>query len=185
MGYPTQSSYRRALQVLTCYNGLPLYKAMKGDEYVKIQAVAVEDALRNVYAKSYGGDRMKGGEGMLTGAARFIEDLRKYPVVGAMVPFGQFFNNTLGHMLDHTGISLAHKYLANTTRDPLELLTKSSIGLSLIGITAAREYKNMEEGLGLFDERGSDGAIRNRMYDFPFSFYKAIGRMGAHVKKRW
>jgi hypothetical protein len=100
-----------------------------------------------------------------------------------MVPFGQFFNNTLGHMLDHTGISLAHKYLANTTRDPLELLTKSSIGISLIGITAAREYKNMEEGLGLFDERGSDGAIRNRMYDFPFSFYKAIGRMGAHVKK--
>jgi len=160
-----------------------LYKKMKGDEYVKIQAVAVEDALRNVYAKSYGGDRMKGGEGMLTGAARFIEDLRKYPVVGAMVPFGQFFNNTLGHMLDHTGISLAHKFLANTTRDPLELLTKSSIGLSLIGITAAREYKNMEEGLGLFDERGSDGAIRNRMYDFPFSFYKAIGRMGAHVRR--
>jgi hypothetical protein len=164
-------------------NGKPLFQLMKGDDYVKIQAVAVEDALRNVYAKSYGGDRMKGGEGMLTGAARFIEDLRKYPVVGAMVPFGQFFNNTLGHMLDHTGISLAHKYLANTTRDPLELLTKSSIGLSLIGITAAREYKNMEEGLGLFDERGSDGAIRNRMYDFPFSFYKAIGRMGAHVKK--
>ena len=160
-----------------------LYKKMKGDDYVKIQAVAVEDALRNVYAKSYGGDRMKGGEGMLTGAARFIEDLRKYPVVGAMVPFGQFFNNTLGHMLDHTGISLAHKYLANTTRDPLELLTKSSIGISLIGITAAREYKNMEEGLGLFDERGSDGAIRNRMYDFPFSFYKAIGRMGAHVRR--
>tara|TARA_B110000858_G_scaffold187067_1_gene230915 strand:- start:642 stop:1997 length:1356 start_codon:yes stop_codon:yes gene_type:complete len=156
---------------------------MKGDDYVKIQAVAVEDALRNVYAKSYGGDRMKGGEGMLTGAARFIEDLRKYPVVGAMVPFGQFFNNTLGHMLDHTGISLAHRFLANTTRDPVELLTKSSIGLSLIGITAAREYKNMEEGLGLFDERGSDGAIRNRMYDFPFSFYKAIGRMGAHVRR--
>jgi len=164
-------------------NGKPLFQLMKGDDYVKIQAVAVEDALRNVYAKSYGGDRMKGGEGMLTGAARFIEDLRKYPVVGAMVPFGQFFNNTLGHMLDHTGISLAHKYLANTTRDPVELLTKSSIGLSLIGITAAREYKNMEEGLGLFDERGSDGAIRNRMYDFPFSFYKAIGRMGAHVRR--
>jgi hypothetical protein len=164
-------------------NGKPLFQLMKGDDYVKIQAVAVEDALRNVYAKSYGGDRMKGGEGMLTGAARFIEDLRKYPVVGAMVPFGQFFNNTLGHMLDHTGISLAHKFLANTTRDPLELLTKSSIGLSLIGITAAREYKNMEEGLGLFDERGSDGAIRNRMYDFPFSFYKAIGRMGAHVRR--
>jgi len=160
-----------------------LYKLMKGDEYVAIQAAAVDDALRNVYAKSYGGDRSKGGEGLLTGAARVIEDLRKYPVVGAMVPFGQFFNNTLGHMFDHTGISLVHKYVAGTSRDPLELLTKSAVGLSLIGVTTAREYKNMEEGLSLFDERGSDGAIRDRTYDFPFSFYKAIGRMGAHVAR--
>tara|TARA_R110000823_G_scaffold315561_1_gene448138 strand:- start:48 stop:3665 length:3618 start_codon:yes stop_codon:yes gene_type:complete len=160
-----------------------LYKLMKGDEYVAIQAAAVEDALRNVYAKSYGGDRAKGGEGLLTGAARVIEDLRKYPVVGAMVPFGQFFNNTLGHMFDHTGISLVHKYVAGTSRDPLELLTKSAVGVSLIGVTTAREYKNMEEGLSLFDERGSDGSIRDRTYDFPFSFYKAIGRMGAHVAR--
>ena len=109
--------------------------------------------------------------------------MRKYPVVGAMIPFGQFFNNTLGHMFDHTGISLVHKYAAGTTRDPLELLTKSAIGLSLIGVTAAREYDNMEEGLAWFEERRDDGSIRNRMYDFPFSFYKATGRMGAHFYK--
>ena len=160
-----------------------LYKAMKGDDYVRIQAAAVEDALRNVYAKSYGGDRKKGAEGALTLAARFIEDLRKVPVFGAMVPFGQFFNNTLGHMFDHTGISLVHKYVAGTSRDPLELLTKSAVGVSFIGVVTAREMKNMEEGLALFDERGSDGAIRNRMYDFPYSYYKAMGRLGAHVVK--
>ncbi len=158
-----------------------LYKAMKGDDYVRIQAAAVEDALRNVYAKSYGGDRKKGAEGALTLAARFIEDLRKVPVFGAMVPFGQFFNNTLGHMFDHTGISLVHRYAAGTSRDPLELLTKSAVGVSFIGVVTAREMKNMEEGLALFDERGSDGAIRNRMYDFPYSYYKAVGRLGAHV----
>ncbi len=158
-----------------------LYQRMKGDEYVDIQAIAVEDALRNVYAKSYGKGSEKGG--LLTNAARIIEDLRKYPVIGAMVPFGQFFNNTLGHMFDHTGISLVHKYVAGTTRDPVELLTKSAVGISLIGVATAREYDNMEEGLALFDERGSDGAIRNRMYDFPYSFYKAIGRMGAHIMR--
>jgi len=156
-----------------------LYKVMKGDTYAEIQTIAVEDALRNVYAKSYG----KNPKGLLSFGAKVIEDLRKYPVVGAMVPFGQFFNNTLGHMFDHTGISLVHKYAAGTTRDPLELLTKSAIGLSLIGVTAAREYDNMEEGLAWFEERRDDGSIRNRMYDFPFSFYKAIGRMGAHHKR--
>jgi len=153
-----------------------LYKTMKGDTYAEIQTIAVEDALRNVYAKPFG----KNPKGLLSFGAKVIEDMRKYPVVGAMIPFGQFFNNTLGHMFDHTGISLAHKYAAGTTRDPLELITKSAIGLSLIGVTAAREYDNMEEGLAWFEERRDDGSIRNRMYDFPFSFYKAMGRMGAH-----
>ena len=153
-----------------------LYKVMKGDTYAEIQTIAVEDALRNVYAKPFG----KNPKGLLSFGAKVIEDMRKYPVVGAMIPFGQFFNNTLGHMFDHTGISLVHKYAAGTTRDPLELLTKSAIGLSLIGVTAAREYDNMEEGLAWFEERRDDGSIRNRMYDFPFSFYKATGRMAAH-----
>lgn len=156
-----------------------LWKRMQGEDYAQIQAAAVEDALRNVYAKSYG----KNPKGALSFAARILEDMRKYPVIGAMVPFGQFFNNTLGHMFDHTGISLVHKYVAGTTRDPMELLTKSAVGLSMIGITASREYKNMEEGLAWYQERQSDGEIRNRLYDFPFSFYKAIGRMAAHVKR--
>jgi len=160
-----------------------LYRTMKGDDFVEVQAIAVEDALRNVYAKSYSKPLYGDTKGTLNSAAGVLEDLRKYPIIGAMVPFGQFFNNTLGHMFDHTGISLIHKYAANTTRDPMELLTKSAVGLSLIGITAAREYDNMEEGLALFDERGSDGAIRNRMYDFPYSFYKAMGRMAAHAHR--
>ena len=160
-----------------------LYRTMKGDDFVEVQAIAVEDALRNVYAKSYAKPLYGDTKGTLNSAAGVLEDLRKYPIIGAMVPFGQFFNNTLGHMFDHTGISLIHKYAAGTTRDPMELLTKSAVGLSLIGITTAREYDNMEEGLALFDERGSDGAIRNRMYDFPYSFYKAMGRMAAHAHR--
>ena len=156
-----------------------LYKVMKGDTYAEIQTLAVEDALRNVYAKSYGKD----AKGILGFGAKILEESRKVPGLGAMIPFGQFFNNTLGHMFDHTGISLAHKYAAGTTRDPLELLTKTAVGLSLIAVTTAREMDNMEEGLAWFEERRDDGSIRNRMYDFPFSFYKASGRMGAHFYK--
>jgi hypothetical protein len=37
--------------------------------------------------------------------------------------------------------------------------------------------------LAWYEDRGSDGAIRNRLYDFPYIFYKAIGRMGAHIQK--
>ena len=161
-------------------NGKPLYQLMKGDEYVTVQALAVDDALRNVYAKSYGGDRTKAAKG-LEAIARPIEDLRKTLGIGAMIPFGQFFNNTLAHMFDYSGISYFHRMVAGGTRDPMELLTKSVVGLGFMGVMTAREMDNMEEGLGLFEERTSDGSIKNRAYDFPLSYYKAMGRMGAHL----
>jgi hypothetical protein len=153
-----------------------LWSKMQGDKYAEIVSEASDDALRNVFAKQYGGT-----EGPLQFAAKVVEDVRKLPVLGAMIPFGQFFNNTLGHMFDHTGISLVHKYLAGTTRDPMELATKSAAGLTFIGAMYTYEKDYLEEGLPLFSERSSDGTIRNRQYDFPYSFYKAIGRMAAYV----
>ena len=84
-------------------------------------------------------------------------------------------------MFDHTGISLVHKYVAGTSRDPMELLTKSAAGLTFIGAMYSFEKDNLEEGLGMFQERSSDGTIRNRTYDFPYSFYKAIGRLAAYA----
>jgi hypothetical protein len=155
-----------------------LMNRMQGDTYAKIVSEAADDALRNVFSKQFGGTG-----GTLQFAAKVVEDVRKFPVIGAMVPFGQFFNNTLGHMMDHTGISLMHKYLAGTTRDPMELLTKSAAGLSFIGVMYTHEKDYLEENLPLFSERSSDGTIRNRTYDFPYSFYKAIGRMAAYAAR--
>lgn len=155
-----------------------LWKNMTGDKYARIVAESTDDALRNVFSKSYGGN-----EGTLQFAAKIVEDIRKYPIVGAMVPFGQFFNNTLGHMMDHTFISLAHKYAAGTSRDPMELITKSAVGLSFIGVAAVQEREYLDAGLAWYQERSSDGTVRNRLYDFPYSFYKAIGRMAAYVHR--
>jgi len=106
-----------------------LWSKMNGEKYAEVVATATDDALRNVFSKSYGGT-----EGPLQYVAKAIEDARKIPVIGAMVPFGQFFNNTMAHMMDYTGVSLAHKYLAGTTRDPMDLLTKSAIGMTFMGL---------------------------------------------------
>ena len=153
-----------------------LWKNMQGDKYAQIVSESADDALRSVFAKSYGGT-----EGMLQYMAKITEDVRKLPILGAMVPFGQFFNNTLAHMFDHSGISLVHKYWAGTARDPVELATKAAVGLSFIGVAYTYEKDYLEEGLGMFQERSSDGTIRNRQYDFPYSYYKAVGRLTAYA----
>lgn len=148
----------------------------KYKRFLEIETKSVEDALRNVFSKKYGGSG-----GTLQRIARVVEDARSYPIIGAMVPFGQFFNNTLGFMFDHTGVSLLHKAVVGTNRDTLDLVTKASVGWGLIGLNTVKEMKNLEEGLAWYQERDETGAVRNRLYDFPYSFYKMLGRVGAHA----
>ena len=100
-----------------------------------------------------------------------------------MSPFGQFFNNTMGFMFDHTGISLIHRYAAGTTRDPMELLTKSAVGLTVLNTAGEHSKSGLEEGLAWHEVRADDGSVKSRLYDFPFSFYMGIGRLKAHFDR--
>ena len=149
--------------------------------WAEMQGAAIEDTLRAVYAKPFGRDidDKTGIVKIIPFAANAIENMRKIPFIGALVPFGQFFNNTLAHMFDHTGISLIHKPFARSSRDTMELVTKTAVGLTTIGAMGYSNIGNVEEGLAWHEERLSDGTVRSRLYDFPYNFYKAIGYMAA------
>lgn len=144
-------------------------------EFATIEAVAVEDALRNVFAKQYGSSK-----GTMSAIAKMVEDARKYPVIGALIPFGQFFNNTLGFMMDHTGISLLHKAVVGTDRNLMDLVTKSAIGISTLGVMTAKQMQMMEDGLAWNQERNANGALMDKSFDFPGSFFDFAGRLFAH-----
>lgn len=149
-----------------------LWKYMNGQDYAELMSAAADDALQLTYSKSYK-DNTK-FVGQVAGA---IEDLRRVPILGAMAPFGQFFNNTLAHMMNHTGISFAHKYFTTGVKDE-ELAIKAAVGMTFAGMMYTLEKDNLGEPL--FVERDRDGQLRDRTYDFPYNLYKATGRMIAH-----
>jgi len=159
------------------------WQLMNGNDFFEVQTKALDDTLRTVFSKSYGGGDFNANRGAVESVAKIIEDARKIPGVGAMIPFGQFFNNTIAFMSDHVGITYAHKFFTKSDRDIMELHTKFATGMVLVKLNMEFEYKNMEEGLAWHQERDSDGQVRSRLYDFPFSFWKGIGRMAAHVKR--
>jgi len=164
--------------------GQPLHWAkMRSDDFVKIQATAVEDSLRSVFSKSFGGGDFKADRNIVEMVAKGIEDSRKYPILGAMIPFGQFFNNTIAFMTDYSGISIVHSYFAKNSRDQMEMATKAAVGLTSITAMSEYEMKYMDEGLAWHEERDDDGQVRSRLYDFPFSYYKGIGRIVAHFRR--
>ena len=153
-------------------------------DFAKVEGTAVEDALRNVYAKKFGPQVGESGRaGPLKFIAGVLEDARNVPIIGAMLPFGQFFNNSLAFMFDHTGVSLVHRIAVKTGRDPMELVTKAAAGWTMIGWAAHKEMANLEEGLAWHEERTSDGEVVTRIYDYPVSFWKMAGRMFAHYER--
>ena len=84
--------------------------------------------MRNTFSKKYGGN-----DGFLQQTANFIENIRNYPGVGVLAPFGQFWNNSMAFMFDHSGISLINKYTIRAggkeaqSRDNMDLLTKAEL----------------------------------------------------------
>lgn len=145
-------------------------------EFLEIETNAVKEAQRNTFSKTYSDQA-----GVVGAVAKTIEDMRKYPIVGAMMPFGQFFNNTIAFMADHSWVSLAWKGVAGTDRDLMDLITKGAAGWTVGGYLVHRELKNMEEDLAWDEERASDGTVISRKYDFPYSHLKLLGRIGAHM----
>lgn len=154
-------------------------------DFLEVETAAVNDTLRATFNKSYAEER---GIGVF---AKAIEDVRKIPVIGALAPFGQFFNNTMALSADLSGLSTAyHLYLRGNAkltgkkispdRDMMEVFSKMVVGYSVMGYFTAQEMQNLEEGLPVFAERQSDGAVVDRSYDFPLSAFKGYGRMIAH-----
>lgn len=146
-------------------------------EFAEIESRAVSEALENTFSKSYADV-----EGVIGTVAEVIETARNVPIIGALVPFGQFFNNTIAFMANHSGVSLGYKFMTGTLKedDPMRLFTKFAASAGILGVVAAREKQNMDEGLAWHEERASDGSVISRQLDFPYSHYKLIGRMIAY-----
>ena len=157
---------------------------MNSLEYSDIEFRAVDDTLKSVFGKSYGEAGASSSES-LNFAAKFIEDFRKRPIIGAMMPFGQFFNNTVDMMADYSMVKFIYRMNPMleekmTWESGTEAFAKGAVGLSLMYGMAFREMSAIEDGLGLFEERNADGSVENKEYDFPESFFKAMGRLIAY-----
>lgn len=146
-------------------------------EFLEIETRAVNEALENTFSKSYADNETTLGK-----VAGIIEESRNVPIIGALVPFGQFFNNTLAFMANHTGAALAYKGLTGTVKegDVMTYVTKAAAAYGILGLLMSKEKQNMDEGLAWHEERASDGSVISRQLDFPYSHYKLIGRILAY-----
>ena len=149
-------------------------------KFMKIETKAVVDALDNTFSRSFTNPAQARKGDPVAIFAGIIEETRKIPIIGAIAPFGQFFNNTLAFTAKHSGATMLYRKVAGIEQDPYEGFARMAAGWGGLGLVTMKEQKNLEEGLAWHEERQSNGQVVSRQYDFPYSHFKVLGRALAH-----
>lgn len=155
---------------------MTLQKYMASKEYRDIEASAVDDTIEAIFSKSY---KASDGIGKLAG---YLEDARNMPGLGMMVPFGRFFNNTLGFLgKNTTGVNVVLKMAGKYENMSYEeAISRSLVTAGIIYQLSEQEIKNIGQGLPMY--AGQDpltGETFSQQYDFPVSAYRAAARIVA------
>jgi len=177
-------SYEEFLQRDDFYDLMTSKNSETFKEFMKLEAKTVQETLGNTFNRSLAGDDMIGQ------VAGMIEKIRTVPVIGALAPFGQFFNNTMALTADLLGASIPYHYYMRgrakrlgkdfVEKDLMDMATKAAIGYGLLGWSVQHELQLLEEGLPLFAERQENGAVVDYRYEFPLAAFKGYGRAIAH-----
>jgi hypothetical protein len=149
--------------------------------FAKVEATAVREALENTFSRSFADNRTTVGR-----FAGFIEKFRRTPVVGVLLPFGQFFNNTVNFMVNSSGIGLAAYPFRKAMGDPgtksaSELAARAAAGWTMAGYATYQALEDMENGLNWNEQRTSTGDIIDTTYNFPTSLFRWSGHVLARV----
>jgi hypothetical protein len=143
---------------------------------------ALDTTLKSVFSKDYTTD-----DQLLANAARQVEKFSNIPVVGTILPFGRFFNNTIATAYQWSvggGVQMAGAMYNRAIKGaPIPKTANEAFARSLVGITAYRlamEYDEgrREQGLGTFEVDAGGGNILDAKNMFPFSLWLAVGRAG-------
>ena len=157
---------------------------MNTPRYGAVELSAVDDAMRSVFSRSFS---KRGSKNPMEYAATVIEDVRKIPIVGAALPFGQFFNGTVDFMGDYTGAKFMYRFAGGGKGMSLDSLTESftrgAVGFAAVAALSEQELGLLDLGLSWDEQIDDDGSIITKALDYPESFFKMLGRGVAHYRR--
>lgn len=146
---------------------------LETDAFSDILDRATRRAQKNTF--SYGFGHMKSMWGQ---TLKLIEDLRKIPLAGGSVAFGQFMNGTMGFTADVSGISIIHqklrsrmakqKGLKDESRDIGDLQALAAVSYTTVGFAVYFAHKRIfEDNLPWHMDRKEDGTVADYRYEYP------------------
>ena len=150
-----------------------LSKIVNTKEYLLAEADIVSKTLDGVFSRSYK------GPGVIGEVAAVIEDARRIPGVGLLVPFGRFFNSTVSFTTAATPMGLVMKAMGKyEDRTFKEVFSRAAVGTGLVYTMAEREGYLRDLGVGIGqDIDDKTGQVYDSKYDYPMSYFKYAARI--------
>jgi hypothetical protein len=170
-----------------------LANIITSQKYRALEAKALDETADSVFAKSFSSRKTRTRD-PISFLATGIEELRKVPIVGITVPFGQFFNGTVNFMSDYLGAKFLmrnfsavknalYKNPDGITLDQYtESMSRMAVGWTAMWYMSDNEMSYINQGLSWKEERDTDGSVQSKEYDFPESFFKMGARLIAYKR---
>ena len=147
---------------------------MADPAHMKLEKDVVRKIMRHTFSETYSGTDKIGR------VAGVLENARRIPFVGMMLPFGKFMNNTVAFTARNApGVNVLLKAFGGKFDDASygELFANAAVTGGLIASFTQIAQENEEKGLGIYQVENPDGTITNEEFKYPKNLFMALGAL--------
>ena len=137
---------------------------------------ALDTTMKSVYSKDYTTD-----DQLLGAVAKQVEEFSNLPLIGTILPFGRFMNNTVATAYQWSvggGVEVMSAIVKKEKRNisTVEAAARSIVGVSALGMAMRFDEQQMEADRPYYMIDGGAGDLIDVKNLFPFSAWAAVGR---------
>ncbi len=143
-----------------------------------VLGMAVDSTMRSVFSKDY---TTKEQMPAIRSAAKFVESISNLPVLGSVLPFGRFFNNTIATVwqVGPAGLIAPTAAIMRGKADiaTSEAFSRAAVGTTGLILAARMDQERQDRGLESTQLDVGGGTTIDTKNAFPMSEFLAMGRL--------
>tara|TARA_R100000654_G_scaffold11174_5_gene24552 strand:- start:18651 stop:22337 length:3687 start_codon:yes stop_codon:yes gene_type:complete len=150
-----------------------------------IAGLAMDSTMKSVFSKDYTTVEQAPA---IRSAAKFVESISNLPVLGSVLPFGRFFNNTIAtvYQLGPWSLLPATAKIMRGRGDiqTMEAFSRAAVGTAGLIMAARMDQERQDRGLEATELDVGGGTIIDIKNAFPMSEFMSMGRLVNQLGKQ-
>ena len=143
-----------------------------------VMGLALDSTMKSVFSKDYTTIEQAPA---IRSTAKFVESISNLPVVGSILPFGRFFNNTIATVwqVGPAGLIAPTAAIMRGRADikTMEAFSRAAVGTTGLILAARIDQERQDRGLESTQLDVGGGTVIDTKNAFPMSEFLAMGRL--------